>query len=196
MVIITVSKTVFPGSSPGTPATISYNPFVIETHPFGIFAPAKAKYLLLGSFVAVKKDESYDWFYGSKRNQFWPIIEEVYNTKLPNKDARVELFTKLSIAIADMIYQCERKQGNSLDSNLVNLIYNTPALGKLLKDNPIKRVLFSSRFVEKEFKKHFKELISAYSQIEYMTLPSPSPRYAAISRAEKVKIYQQLFPLQ
>lgn len=167
---------------------------MIETHPFGIFAPPRSKYLLLGSFTAVKKDESYDWFYGSKRNQFWPMIEEVYNLELPIKAAREELFTKLSIAIADMIYQCERRDGNSLDSNLINFVYNTSGLVKLLKENNIEKIFFSSRFVEKEFKKHFKILIEEYPYIELITLPSPSPRYAAMSRSEKIRRYKEIFP--
>lgn len=166
----------------------------VETHPFGVFSPPNAKYLLLGSFVAVKQDDTYDWFYGSKRNQFWPLIEEVYSAKLPNKDSRQNLFTKLSIAIADMIHQCERRDGNSMDSNLINLVYNTDGLKKLLQENPIKKIFFSSRFVENEFKKKFTELIQLYPAIELITLPSPSPRYAAMSKQEKIKKYRELLP--
>lgn len=167
---------------------------MIETHPFGIFCPPKAKYLLLGSFTAVKKDDSYDWFYGSRRNQFWPIIEEVYKIKLPNKKSRQELFTKLSIAVADMIYQCERKDGNSLDSNLVNIVFNTDGLNKLFNENPLQKVFFSSRFVEKQFRKNFKEMLTKYQNIKFITLPSPSPRYASMSRDEKIRQYRETLP--
>jgi len=167
---------------------------MIETHPFGIFSPPKARYLLLGSFTAVKKEDSYDWFYGSKRNQFWPMIEEVYGIKLLNKRSRQSLFTKLSIAIADMIYQCERKDSNSLDSNLINLVFNTKGLNKLFKNNPLQEVFFSSKFVEKQFRKNFKDLVIKYSNVKFITLPSPSPRYAAMSRVEKIKKYKEIFP--
>lgn len=169
---------------------------MIETHPFGVFAPPNARYLVLGSFTAVKRDgdTSYDWYYSSKRNQLWPILENVYNLKLNNKRVRQKLFSDLSIAIADIIYQCERKNGNSLDSNLVNFVYNTPTIRKLLKKNPIKKIFFSSRFVEKEFKKHLKEIIEEFPDIELITLPSPSPRYALMSKEEKIKRYSQIFP--
>ena len=167
---------------------------MIEIHPFGIFCPPKANYLLLGSFTAVKKDDSYDWFYGSKRNQFWPMIEEVYAVKLPDKKSRQNLFTKLSIAIADMIYQCERKDGNSLDSNLINFVFNMEGLNKLFGENPLQKVFFSSRFVEKQFRKNFEDLITKYPNIEFVTLPSPSPRYAAMSQTEKIKRYRKIFP--
>ena len=169
---------------------------MIETHPFGVFCPPNAKYLLLGSFTAKKKDgdDSYDWFYVTKRSQFWPIIETVYNVSLPDKKSKEDLFTKLKIAIADIIHQCERRDGNSLDSNLVNFVYNTPALKKLLKENKIEKILFSSRFVEKEFKKKFKDLMEQYLHLELITLPSPSPRYAAMSKQNKIKRYKEIFP--
>ncbi len=169
---------------------------VIETHPFGVFTPPKAKYLLLGSFTAIKKDgdESYDWFYSSKRNQFWPILEQVYDVKLENKKAKQDLFTRLSIAIADIIHQCERRDSSSLDTNLINFVYNISAIQKILRDNKIDKILFSSRFVENEYKKRFKELTEEFPNIELVTLPSPSPRYAAMSKKEKVRQYKKLFP--
>ena len=169
---------------------------MIETHPFGIFAPPNAKYLVLGSFTARRKDNdaSYDWFYCTKRNQFWPILEKIYKIKLDSKKSKQKLFTNLSIAITDIIYQCKRRDSNSLDSNLVNFTYNTSAIKKLLKKKTVKKIFFSSRFVEKEFKKHFKEIIKEFPNIKLITLPSPSPRYAAMSKEEKIKRYSQIFP--
>ncbi len=133
---------------------------MIETHPFGDFVPPNAKYLILGSFTgrqAVKgetvTDDSYDWFYGTKRNQFWPILETVYERELESKLAKQELFTKLGIAMADIIYQCERKEGNNLDSNLINIVYNSDAITEILEKNQINKIFFTSRFVENKFNK-------------------------------------------
>jgi len=174
---------------------------MIETHPFGNFVPKNARYLILGSFTgrqAVKgnpaSDASYDWFYARKRNQFWPILEEVYGLKLSDKISRQKLFTKLGIAIADIIYQCERKKDSNLDTNLTNFIYNTKAITKILDKHKIKRILFTSRFVEKRFKQVFKEAILRHPRIELITLPSPSPRYARISKEQKIEKYRELFP--
>lgn len=57
---------------------------MIETHIFKIFVPEKAKALILGSFSGKESpadngvnDPAYDWYYGTKRNQFWPILEAV-----------------------------------------------------------------------------------------------------------------------
>jgi len=167
---------------------------MIETHPFGNFIPSNIKYLLLGSFTAksVDSDTEYDWFYASKRNQFWPIIEKVYNIDLHNKSSKVKLYENLSIGIADIIYQCERRNGSSLDNNLVNIVYN-PELERILQCK-LKSIFFTSRFVEKLYRKAFKKLIEEFTTVELITLPSPSPRYAAMSKEEKISKYKELLP--
>ena len=104
------------------------------------------------------------------------------------------LFKKLGIAIADIILSCERKSNSNLDMNLTNIIFDIEGLTKLFKTKKIKKVFFSSRFVEKLFKKNFKFILIEYPYIEFITLPSPSPRYAAMSRSEKVNKYKQILP--
>jgi hypoxanthine-DNA glycosylase len=174
---------------------------MIETHPFGNFVPPNAKYLILGSFTgrqAVKgtttTDDAYDWFYGTKRNQFWSILEGVYGIELRNKVSKQELFAKLGIAIADIIYKCERKDNNNLDSNLVNVTYNLKAIAEILENQPIEKILFTSRFVEDRFKMFFKDIVNHHSSVYLITLPSPSPRYARMSKEQKIQRYKELLP--
>lgn len=167
---------------------------MIETHPFDSFVPPNTKYLLLGSFTGRINDDSYDWFYGTKRNQFWPILREVYGVKLDTKTEKQDLFKRLEMAITDIILFCERKASSNLDMNLTNIVYNTKAIEEILKKCRIKRIFFSSRFVETRFKRIFNKLIQAFPAIELITLPSPSPRYAAMSKDEKIKKYKQLLP--
>jgi G:T/U-mismatch repair DNA glycosylase len=107
-----------------------------------------------------------------------------------------ELFTKLGIAMADIIYQCERKKGNNLDNNLTNIVYNIEAITEILESNRIEKIFFSSRFVEDRFKKVFKEVINRHPSIELITLPSPSPRYAQMTKEQKVQRYKELLPKQ
>ncbi len=166
---------------------------MIEKHPFGDFIPKNAKYFLLGSFTGKILDNSYDWYYGTKRSQFWKIIENVYSLKLENKEAKQKLFTDLNIAISDIILSCERKSNSNLDNNLINIIFNK-RVEEIITKNKIKKIFFSSRFVEKLFRKHFKDLMSENSEIELITLPSPSPRYATMNFSEKVKKYQEILP--
>ncbi len=175
---------------------------MIETHPFGDFVPKNAKFLILGSFTgrqavigSAAVDPAYDWYYGTKRNQFWPILESVYGKKFPDKKSRQELFTKLGIAMADMIRQCERSENNNMDSNLINVVFNKSGIHSILEHNNIEKIFFSSKFVENQFRKNFKELINQYPQVELITLPSPSPRYALLSRDEKVKRYRNILPI-
>lgn len=171
---------------------------MIEKHAFGDFVPKNAKYLLLGSFTVKKYsgDPNLDWFYTSKVNQFWPIIEAVYNVSVPDKKSKVHLFTKLGIALSDIILECERRDGTNLDSNLIRIVYNKDGVRKILTANKIEKIFFSSRFVEKEYKKHFREFLVEFPKIELITLPSPSPRYAAMSKSEKTKRYRELLPIR
>src|SRR3989344_5975106 len=158
---------------------------MIEKHPFGNFVPKETRYLLLGSFAG-RPINGYDWFYANGRNHFWPIMEAVYGTKLPTKGKKQELFKRLKIAISDVILSCERKANNNLDTNLTSMVFNTWAITNILRNKKVKIIFFSSRFAENLFKKHFKDVILKYPGIKLVTLPSPSPRYAKLSKLEKV----------
>lgn len=162
---------------------------MLEQHPFGDFVPANAKCFLLGSF-ATKPMLGYEWFYANGRNQFWPIMEAVYYRELRTKLAQQQLFVDLRMALSDVIIQCERQNNSNLDMNLKNIVVN-PAIPTILQENPIERIYFSSRFAEGLFKKHFR---NQFNELEFVTLPSPSPRYAAMSKAEKIRKYKELLP--
>lgn len=162
-----------------------------EIHPFGDFVPTNARYLLLGSFPA---RQGGDWFYGSKRNQFWQIIERVYGVRLRDKIDKKVLFSKLRIAVADIIYQCGRINDSSLDFNLTNIVYNTKGIGKVLREQKIQKIFFTSRYVETRFRSQFRDIIEQFVGVELVTLPSPSPRYAAMTKEEKILRYKKVLP--
>lgn len=166
----------------------------IEIHPFKTFIPKHMQYLLLGSFTSkdINTNPRYDWYYSNGRNQFWTLIEEVYEVNLPTKASKKNLFSKLSIGITDIIYRCNRTRNISLD-NVLKVIEYQPDIPKLIQYN-LKAVFFSSRFVENLYKKNFSNLIKIYPKTNLVYLPSPSPRYAAMSRADKIKKYKQLLP--
>ena len=166
---------------------------MIEIHPFGNFIPKTTKYLMLGSFVT-KPANPYEWFYANGRNHFWPIMEEVYNRELKTKDKQQELFVQLEMALADIILSCERKKNSNLDINLFNITYNIEAIEKIIKKNKVSKIFFTSKYVEKMFRKQFKELINQFGKIELITLPSPSPRYAVMTKKQKIKRYRELLP--
>lgn len=168
---------------------------MLETHPFGNFVPKKMNYLLLGSFTArsVNTDPGYDWYYSSKRNQFWPILELVYNKPLSFKFERQKLFNDLGMGLGDVIYQCERRNNNSLDNNLINIVYN-PELPEIVAKYKPTKIFFTSAFVAMQYKRAFRNLVAEFTTIELITLPSPSPRYAKLSKDAKAVIYRELLP--
>jgi len=164
---------------------------VIETHPFEAFVPKDIQCLIVGSFpgkeqTQTKLDETH-WFYGAPRNQLWKILEIVYKRELKNKQQKQHLFEDAGIGIVDVIKSCIRKEGTNLDENLQIREYNKEVIEKILKHHQPK-VLFTSRFVEKEFKK----LFPGYEDIDL--LPSPSPRYFRLRIEDKAKIYTQKLP--
>ena len=172
----------------------------IEVHAFGNFVPENAKYLILGSFSGRGsptgtgvKDPTYDWYYGTMRNQFWPILEEVYGIELKTLGAKQSLFTKLGIAIADIIYRCNRNKDTASDANLTIIEYNE-AIPGIIQQNKIEKIFFTSRFTETKFATHFGKLNVFSPTLELITLPSPSPRYARMRLAEKIKVYRISLP--
>lgn len=174
---------------------------MIETHPFPSFVPPGAKYLILGSFAAKQSvkgrlttDDNYDFYYGVKRNQFWPILEEVYGRELKNTEERKKLLSDYRIGITDIIYQCEREKGSSLDANLKNIVYAKEEITRILEENQISEIFFTSRYVENKFRSNFKNIISKYYRIDLVTLPSPSSRYVRITKEQKIKRYKETLP--
>ncbi|KKQ75356.1 MAG: hypothetical protein US95_C0005G0009 [Candidatus Woesebacteria bacterium GW2011_GWB1_38_5] len=167
---------------------------MIEIHPFGDFIPTTTHYLLLGSFTS-KPSNNYLWFYANGRNHFWSIMEKVYGLELSTKEKQQKLFRDLNMALTDIIYSCERKNINSsLDNNLTNIVFNIKGVDKIIRGNNIKKIYFSSRFVESMFRKLFKDFIEEFPNVKLIYLPSPSPRFAVMSKKEKIRKYKELLP--
>ena len=166
---------------------------MIETHPFGNFVPKKIKYLMLGSFVS-KPSNPYEWFYANGRNQFWPIMEEVYGSKFDTKQKQQKLFVSLEMALADIILSCERRKNSNLYVNLFNIVYNTQAIKEIITKHHLIKIFFTSRRVENLFRKHFGDVIQQHTNMKLVCLPSPSPRYATMSKMQKINYYKRLLP--
>lgn len=164
----------------------------IEVHPFKAFIPDNATVIIVGSFpgkdITHKTLSEDEWFYGTKRNQFWKIISGVYQSELSTKAEKQKLFTKHGIGIVDIFLRIKRKGNNNTDSNLEIVEHNDKAIEKILQNKNIKRIFFTSKFVEKSFLSLFPEVKIGES------LPSPSPRYARMSLSEKINYYKLKLP--
>ncbi len=164
----------------------------IEINPFKYFIPEKATVLIIGSFPGREQTQGINdeeqWFYGAKRNQFWKIISEVYQTELKSKAAKQNLFIQHGIGITDILLKVRRRNNSNLDDNLEILEFNDEAIRQILNQFTFSSILFTSRFVGKHFSKFFPEIRNK----DY--LPSPSPRYARMQMAEKIYHYKNKLP--
>ena len=163
----------------------------IEIHPHEPFVPKNATVLILGTFPGksnVKVQGLDEWFYASKRNQFWNIIRGVYNRPLLSTAEKKQLFSEKGIAIGDIFLKIKRKENNNSDSSLEVVEYNDKALREIINSTHLKAIYCTSQFVEKEFKKLFPELNIVES------LPSPSPRFARMSLTDKIACYKKKLP--
>jgi len=163
----------------------------VEKHPFEAFIPKNIKCLIIGSFPG-KEQTQYEinethWFYGAPRNQLWKILEIVYKRELKDRKEKQRLFDEVGIGITDVVKSCIRRQGTNLDENLDIKEYNKKVIQKILNQYQPK-ILFTSRFVEKEFKRLFPD----YNNTDI--LPSPSPRYFRLTIKDKAKIYKEKLP--
>ena len=163
---------------------------LIETHPFEAFIPANITCLVVGSFPGKEQTSNVDathWFYGAPRNQLWHILELVYQRQLKTRRQKQQLFEEAGIGMTDVIRSCTRKQGTNLDENLEIKEYNKDVIENILRRYKPK-VLFTSRFVEKEFKRLFPDYLNTD------ILPSPSPRYFKLRIEDKARIYKEKLP--
>ena len=128
------------------------------------------------------------WFYGAKRNLFWKIIEQVYETPLQDTTSKQNLFIKAKIGIADIILKAVRTENKNSDTNLKIVELNYQAVKAILSSNHIKTIFFTSKFVEKLFRKLFPDVNNT------IVLPSPSPRYARMNLQQKINIYKNYLP--
>jgi hypoxanthine-DNA glycosylase len=165
----------------------------IETHPFKPFVPLNATVLIVGSFpgrdITQGNIDNDTWYYGTKRNQFWQIMSSVYNIELKTTKEKKDLFKKTGIAIADIFLKVNREGESNADTDLEVIAYNDKSIRKILASTSFKFIFFTSKFVEKHFLKIFPGVKNGEC------LPSPSPRYARMSKQEKVAYYKMKLPV-
>lgn len=167
-----------------------------ENHPFREFIPEKCYVLILGSFPGRESTQTKregDWYYGANRNQFWKILGEIFQKEFKDLKSKQKLFHDLGVGITDIIKSCERGENKNADANLKNIEYSTDTINSILDNNSIEKVLFTSKWVEKEFTTKVEPNLKkkGYQKI---ILPSPSPIYRILSLKEKAEIYKKDFP--
>ncbi|RLA69491.1 MAG: DNA-deoxyinosine glycosylase [Epsilonproteobacteria bacterium] len=152
-------------------------------HPFEPLIDAHSLVLILGSFPSIKSFEL-DFYYAHPRNQFWPIMGELFDADVTTVKSRKALAHSKHFALWDVYGSLIRKDGNSSDTNLSQLIPND--LTELLKKYPkIKHIFCTGKKSYDGVKKHFKAI-----DLPVTLLPSSSPAYAAMKYDEKLRHYK------
>ncbi|GAB1430690.1 hypothetical protein MASR2M18_15240 [Ignavibacteria bacterium] len=164
----------------------------VEAHPFAPFVPPNAIILIVGSFAGRETTrrvpDDKQWFYGTKRNQFWKILTDIYRIELPDREAKQNLFGKYGIGIADLFLRIKRKSASNSDDALVIVEYNDKIIAEILEKYNFDTIYFTSQFVGR----HFAKLFPDVKNTDF--LPSPSQRYARMSLSDKTAFYKAKLP--
>lgn len=167
-------------------------------HPYEPFNIAEAKTLIVGNTPPARfakkelQDGDVDWYYGSRYNAFWNILQQSCECEQPlsTKEERQNFFLENSIGIFDTIDECSRAKGcGASDGDLYNIVLVDVV--SLLEQNRHKylRIFFSGRFVAELFQKATKTKFDLRSRemqkivldgktLELTILYSPSPSWA------------------
>ncbi len=152
-------------------------------HPFDPILFSDTETLILGTFPSLDSFR-YDFYYAHKRNQFWKILSQIFGMPARTHAERIALLQHARIGLWDIVASCERR--NSADSNLKKCtLHDIPAL--LARHPSIRQIAFTGKKAAALYMRQYSDL-----PVETVTLPSPSPAYAAMSPEAKREIYAQV----
>jgi TDG/mug DNA glycosylase family protein len=149
--------------------------------------PSSPKILILGTMPSVVSiDQAF--YYAHPRNVFWPIIESLVLRRLPTVNDKRQACEEKDILLWDVLQSCQRP--GSLDSAIQKPLAND--FESLLKPYPhLKTIAFNGQAAEKLFKKEVLKKQHLPKDLVFITLPSTSPAYAAISFEDKRLFWQE-----
>lgn len=154
-----------------------------QHHPFNPIVNENSTVLILGSFPSIASFEQ-NFYYAHPRNQFWPILEKVFNVELQDNTEREKFLLRKGIALWDIYASLKRSRNNSSDSNLVNIMPND-LTGFLQRYPNITHLFCTGRKAHEGYRKYFGSL-----PLKCSMLPSPSPAYAAMPFDKKADAYR------
>lgn len=132
-------------------------------HPYEPFIPQEATKLIIGTMPPYRfciepkelLDGDVDFYYGSKDNCFWELLEKATGAKLDSDKMeetikqRKALLEKLNIGITDIVDKCIHENGKSDDASLKNITHKP--IKEILMQNPkIDTLIYTSTFVVKQ----------------------------------------------
>jgi hypoxanthine-DNA glycosylase len=139
-----------------------------STHPFEPYIPADSEKLIIGTIPPPRfckepyqlYENDVNFYYGSRDNYFWCILEELFQIKLEYSNTeqavqqRKDLLRKLKIGITDIVDSCIHVGDSAADSDLKEI--KQKDIKSLLQIYPaIDTLIYTSEFVKKLMNDHF-----------------------------------------
>lgn len=149
--------------------------------------PSVPKILILGTMPSVVSiDQAF--YYAHPRNAFWPIIASLAARSLMSEEDKRQACEDKGILLWDVLQSCQRP--GSLDSAIQQPEAND--FESLLQVFPLlKTIAFNGQAAEKLFKKEVLKKQSLPKELIFITLPSTSPAYAALTLEDKRLLWQE-----
>jgi G:T/U-mismatch repair DNA glycosylase len=170
---------------------------MIEEHPWKLFPKNNPiKKLIIGSFppnkmvfkngeivkyedgikkVIDRKTVRFDFFYGSKQNRFWDLFMKSLNINinLENVEELKDWIKNNNWGLVDIVLKTSRKKDSPTDGDLIPIEWNIKLIEKIILENDIQSIYFTSSWVKKHFNKKINE--NCHIKINKYLLISPSP---------------------
>ncbi|MCQ2966764.1 MAG: DNA-deoxyinosine glycosylase [Alphaproteobacteria bacterium] len=150
-----------------------------------------AEVLILGSFPSVKSLEK-QMYYGNSRNQFWPIMENIYHCKIKDDEfSRKSFLNEHKIGLWDVLASCDRegsadnKITNEVPNDLENFVKQYPNLKKIIING-----LSTTTGSLKYFNKYHKNK-SWKDSFEIIAVPQTSPMPNKYDLVDKIEMWMK-----
>ena len=152
-------------------------------HPFPPLYNGESETLILGTMPSVASREN-GFYYGHKRNRFWPVLAALFDEALPaSNEERRSLALRHNIALWDVLKSCEIK--GSSDASIKNAEAND--IASLASKTKIKRIFTNGK---KAFELYTR--LSADSvRLPAYILPSTSPANQRCSLEDLILSYRR-----
>jgi len=163
-----------------------------RVHSFAPVADKKARALILGSMpgeASLKAGQ----YYAHPRNAFWSIVCRVLGARGElSYEARLRLLKAHGLALWDVLGSCVRP--GSSDSAIQKSSIRVNEFAAFFRAHPgIRYVFFNGAKAEECYRKYaLPALPAGCAALEYRRLPSTSPAHAALSPAQKYKLWKTI----
>jgi len=137
------------------------------THPFEPVYDSQSKILILGTMASPKSRE-YGFFYGHPQNNFWRVLANIFDVKLPESiEEKKRFLFENHIAVWDVLYSCQISGAD--DGSIKNPVVND--FSGILANSKIQTIFTTGKTATKIYNKY----CFGKTGIFAIYLPSTSP---------------------